>query len=262
MLNEVKRRNLHANSSIYFKKSMKRHIPNALTSANLVCGCISIAMVSKGDMPLAAAFILLGAFFDFFDGFAARMLKVSSEIGAQLDSLADVVSFGVAPAFIAFHLMQDALNNPWLSYLAFVIAIFSAVRLARFNIDDRQVDHFIGLPTPANALFWVSIALSIWQAENLEYGNIAANWWLELSGSSLFLFAGVFVLSYLLIAELPLISLKFKQFGWKGNEYRYILLIISVIFILLFLFASIPFILLLYLILSIIQSKRTDEIHS
>ncbi len=246
-------------------KTMKRHIPNAITSLNLFCGCISIHQMSQGNIAMAAGFILLAAFLDFFDGMAARMLGVSSEIGKQLDSLADVVSFGVAPSFIAFYLLYGSLENRFLAYLAFIIAIYSALRLAKFNIDDRQSDSFIGLPTPANALFWVGIALSYWQSWNVEYGKWAAELWVDLSGESFFLFAGVFVLSYALVSELPLLSLKFKQFGWKGNEYRYILILISGIFIGLFLFASIPFILLLYLLISIIQSSRNtkqDEIHS
>lgn len=244
---------------------MKRHIPNAITSANLVCGCIAIAEANAGNLSMAALLILLAAFFDFFDGLAARLLKVSSEIGAQLDSLADVVSFGVAPAFIAFELLEGSLDQSKLAYLAFVIAIFSAIRLAKFNVDDRQTDQFIGLPTPANALIWVSLVLSIWQAKELDQGRILAEFWLDLSQSSTFLFFLVFVFSYLLIAELPLISLKFKHFKWQGNHYRYSLLIISLIFIPFFFFASVPIILLLYLILSIIQSSRntkTDEIQS
>jgi len=244
---------------------MIRHIPNAITSANLFFGCMATQSAILGDLPQAAFFILLAAFLDFFDGMAARMLKVSSPIGAQLDSLADVVSFGVAPSFIAFQLIESTLNNPFLAYSAFIIAIFSALRLAKFNVDDRQTDQFIGLPTPANALLWVSVALSIWQAKEMQHGSILADFWLELSSNSLFNFALIFVFSLMLIAEIPLISLKFKQFKWEGNQYRYLLLLVSAILIALFLFAAVPIILILYLFLSLIQERRkiqTDEIQS
>ncbi|MAY82651.1 MAG: CDP-diacylglycerol--serine O-phosphatidyltransferase [Flavobacteriales bacterium] len=244
---------------------MKRHIPNAITSANLICGCLAIQSAITADLPLAAFFILLAAFLDFFDGLAARLLKVSSEIGAQLDSLADVVSFGVAPSFIAFSIIEQTLNNPKLAYLAFIIAISSAIRLAKFNVDDRQTDQFIGLPTPANALLWVSIVLSIWQSQEMEYGGMLADFWTEMSTLSSFNFALILVFSFMLNAELPLLSLKFKQLKWEGNQYRYILLLISMILIALFLFAAVPIILILYLFLSIIQDRRktnTDEIQS
>lgn len=244
---------------------MKRHIPNAITSANLLCGCISIYQMNQGDLVMAAVFILAGAFFDFFDGLAARMLKVSGEMGKQLDSLADVVSFGVAPSFIAFHLLEGATDLPYLPYAAFLIAVFSALRLAKFNIDERQSESFIGLPTPANALFWVGIALSYWQSWNMEYGRWAVEIILGWSAQWGFLIVAIIGFCYAMMAEMPLLSLKFKQFGWKGNEYRYILLISSVIFIALFLFASVPFILLLYLLLSNTESSRNskqNEIHS
>lgn len=244
---------------------MKRHLPNAITSANLVCGCIAIQAANEGHLALSAGLILLAAFFDFFDGLAARLLGVSSEIGKQLDSLADVVSFGVAPSFVAFSLLRNVVENPILAYLAFTMAVFSAVRLAKFNIDDRQSEAFIGLPTPANALFWVGIALSYWQSWNIDHGKWMADSWIQLSSSPLFLLAAIFILSFALVAEIPLFSLKFKSFGWKGNEWRFTLLLLSLIFIALFLFASVPIILLLYLLLSIIQSRfnsKKDEVHS
>lgn len=244
---------------------MIRHIPNAITSANLLCGCLSIQAAILGDLPKAALFVLLAAFLDFFDGLAARLLKVSSSIGAQLDSLADVVSFGVAPSFMVFHLIAEHIEEKSLAYIAFLIAIFSAVRLAKFNVDDRQAEQFIGLPTPANALLWVSLILSIWQAEHLTYGSVLAVPLKNLATNPFIVIPMTLIFAYLLIAELPLMSLKFKHFSLSDNRYRYLLLLISAILIAFFLFAAVPIILILYLILSIIQErskKHTDEIQS
>lgn len=244
---------------------MKKHIPNAITSGNLICGCISIQQMSQGNMTTAAIFILLAAFLDFFDGMAARMLKVSGDLGKQLDSLADMVSFGLAPAFIAFGLLENAVENKIYAYFAFIMAVFSALRLAKFNIDERQSEEFIGLPTPANALFWIGISLSYWQSFNMEHGKSVADLWVKWSANPYFIVGAILLLSYAMVAEIPLISLKFKNFGWKGNEYRYLLIGIGGFFIGSSLFASIPFILLLYLLLSIVKKRRntqTDEIHS
>jgi len=244
---------------------MKKHIPNTITSLNLFCGCISIQQMTQGDLVSAAVFILLAAFLDFFDGMAARMLNVSGDMGKQLDSLADVISFGVAPSFIAYFLLDNSTDIPYVPYLAFLIAIFSAIRLAKFNIDERQSDSFIGFPTPAHALFWVGIALSYWQSWNTEHGSWAVELLLGFSSQWTILFAAIVGFCSAMVSEMPLLSLKFKHFGFKGNEYRYILLIASFIFIALFLFASVPFILLLYLLLSTIESSRNskqDEIHS
>ena len=135
---------------------MKKIIPNAITSANLFCGCLAITQIAEGNFTIASLLVLLGAFFDFFDGLAARALKVGSPLGAQLDSLADMVTFGLVPAYLAFELLNN-LDYSILNCSAFLIAIFSAVRLAKFNIDDRQSTSFIGVPTPANALFWIGI---------------------------------------------------------------------------------------------------------
>lgn len=243
---------------------MKSHIPNLFTAANLFCGCLAIYFANQANLSLAAIFILIGAAFDFFDGMVARLLGVSSAIGEQLDSLADVVSFGVAPSFIAFQLLQVSWPNSNWNFLAFIIAILSAFRLAKFNVDSRQSDQFIGLPTPANALLWVSISLSIWQSEHLAYAGWISQLLTDLSQNPIVVLALTVIFSLLLIAELPLISLKFKHFKWKGNEYRFLLLISSAVFIGLFLFASVPFILLLYLIFSLIQNSKSkaNEIQS
>jgi len=241
---------------------VKKIIPHAITSANLLCGCLAITLIASNNFVLASLLVLLGAFFDFFDGMAARLLKVTSPLGAQLDSLADVITFGLVPAYLAFSWLNSIHDSPF-NYLAFLIAVFSAVRLAKFNIDTRQTDSFIGLPTPANALFWIALPLTQWQIEN-NVGLIKVDDLLLVFENSFVLYSLVILLSFLLIAELPLIALKFKNLSWKANQFRWVLLISSLILIVLFLFAAIPFILLLYVILSIIQTstQKTDEIQS
>ena len=232
---------------------MKKIIPNAITSANLLCGCLAITQIAEGNFLIASLLVLLGAFFDFFDGLAARSLNVGSELGAQLDSLADMVTFGIVPAYLAFEWLNQ-LDFSVLNYSAFLIAIFSAIRLAKFNIDDRQSTSFIGVPTPANALFWISIPLIFWQVEN-NFHFISADFMLPIFNSFYFIIAAILVFSYLLIAELPLLALKFKNLSWKDNQFRFLLIVSSLVLFVLFLFAAIPFILLLYLILSIIQNN-------
>jgi CDP-diacylglycerol--serine O-phosphatidyltransferase len=190
---------------------MKKHIPNAITCSNLVSGCIAVVFALSGNTTMALLWIIIGAGFDFFDGMSARLLGVSSPIGKELDSLADVVTFGVAPSCIIFSFLAGIHQHfLLLPFVAFIMAAFSALRLAKFNLDERQSTSFIGLPTPANALFWGSLINSL--------GN-----WLE---SSPYYIGGVvvmvFVSSYLLVAELPLFALKFKHWGWKGNEVKYI----------------------------------------
>lgn len=224
-----------------------------ITSANLFCGCLAITQIAEGNLLIASLLVLLGAFFDFFDGLAARALKVGSELGAQLDSLADMITFGLVPAYLAFEWLNQ-LDYSILNYLAFLMAVFSAVRLAKFNLDDRQTSSFIGVPTPANALFWISIPLLFWQAEN-DIHFISADFMLPLFSSFYFIIAAILVFSYLLVAELPLLGLKFKNLSWKENQFQFLLLGISLVLFVVFLFAAIPFILLLYLILSIIQNN-------
>jgi CDP-diacylglycerol--serine O-phosphatidyltransferase len=230
-----------------------KHIPNSITSANLFMGCLSIVATFDGNLTLASYFIIAAAIFDFFDGFAARLLNVHSEIGKQLDSLADVVSFGVAPGFIFYALSQDHLIFEYgflkfvpvilvASYLPFLIPIFSAIRLAKFNIDTRQSDSFIGVPTPANALFICCIPFV------LESGPFYAE---QIFTSVWFLLAFPILSSYLLVAELPLFALKFKQFGWKGNEIRYVFILASIILILFFKYFGIGLSIILYVLLSL-----------
>ena len=232
------------------KLSSFRHVPNMITCLNLFCGCMSI-VCSSFYYPLygAAYFIFAAAVFDFFDGFAARRLKAYSAIGKELDSLADMVSFGVAPALIMFNLILlsidfDSYLHPFdmlVASSAFLIAIFSALRLAKFNTDTRQADSFIGLPTPANALFICSLVFI--QSVNNQFSLFV--------GNMFFLLTITIVFSYLLVAELPLFSLKFKSFDWKNNQIRYIFVALSA-FILIFLhWTGLAVVIPIYIILSI-----------
>ena len=232
---------------------MTRFIPNTITCFNLFCGCLSIVFAFQGKLDFSAYFILLAAVFDFLDGFVARWLKAYSELGKQLDSLADMVSFGVAPASIMYALLLSAvgmLSFGWLIALsAYVIAVFSGLRLAKFNIDTRQSDSFIGLPTPANAIFITSLA----------FISLSDNHFLT---DSIFLLLSVtIVFSLLLVAELPLFSLKFKSFEWKSNKIRYFFVLISGLILLILHWTGLSIVILLYIIISLITNikrKKSD----
>ena len=229
--------------------NIKKHIPNALTCGNLLSGCIGIVAAFQGGQEgliLATYMIWLAGLFDFLDGFAARLLKVSSPIGGELDSLADMLTFGFLPAAMVFTLLQESGTEPWLPYLAFVIAVFSALRLAKFNIDTRQTDSFIGLPTPANALLISSFPLI------MAYSTLS----LEFITNPWFLLSSSFVLSFLLVAELPLFALKFKNFSWQDNKIKYIFLITSVVLIILLKFVAIPLVIILYVLFSLFKRKK------
>ncbi|MCE7053313.1 CDP-diacylglycerol--serine O-phosphatidyltransferase [Algoriphagus sp. AGSA1] len=224
---------------------IKSHIPNTITLLNLLSGVVGIIWVLDGNILSGAYFIILAAVFDFFDGFAARLLNVQGEIGKQLDSLADLISFGVLPGMILFQMAKANNGIEWLSYLTLIIPVFSAVRLAKFNIDTRQSDRFIGLPTPANALF----------ISTLPY--FAIKWsstgvWLT---STLFLVGIAWIFAILLVAELPLIALKFKSYSFAANKFRYALLATGLILILSLGLAGIPLVIVAYLGLSIIENR-------
>ena len=227
--------------------SIKKHIPNTITSCNLICGCIATYWAFCGIYDTALFFIILGAVFDFFDGMSARLLKVSSPLGLQLDSLADDITFGFAPSAIVFDfLKQNATQLPWhyLAYIAFVMAAFSALRLAKFNIDERQTTSFIGLPTPANALFWGSLIVG------------SEDW---LSSSPYYIYgvvAMLFISCYLLIAEIPMFALKFKTWEWKGNEIKYIFILSCIPLLLLLGVSGLAAIIAWYVILSVATTKR------
>ena len=199
---------------------LKKHIPNTITSLNLISGCIATYWAFQSNYELSLLFIVIGAVFDFFDGMSARLLHVSSPIGKELDSLADDITFGFAPSAIIFSWLCGydfhELPSPIafiMPFLAFIMAAFSALRLAKFNLDERQAMGFIGLPTPANALFWGSLIVG--------GGEFLASSPLYIYGVIIL----VLVFSYLLISEIPMFALKFKTWGWKGNEVKYIFLL-------------------------------------
>ena len=198
---------------------IKKHIPNSLTCCNLMCGCMATGAAFYGNYRWAILVIIVGAVFDFFDGMVARLLGVSSPIGKELDSLADVVTFGVAPSAILFYLFHEVQYPAFLApaatilpYTAFLMAAFSALRLAKFNLDTRQTTSFIGLPTPANALFWGSLVVG-------QHAFLVSA---KFNAAFLFLF--MFLSCLLLVAEVPLFSLKFKDLSWEHNRVQYIFL--------------------------------------
>lgn len=231
---------------------IKKHIPNFITSLNLLCGCLAIVSAFNSNLIWASYLVAIAAVLDFLDGFAARLLKVHSEIGKQLDSLADMVTFGVVPAVIVFHLLKNnsseypfIQSNLWIQYLPFSIAVFSALRLAKFNIDTRQADLFIGVPTPANTILIASFPLII-QSDNFLTPVLL---------NPYFLISLSFLMSYLLVAELPLFALKFKNFHWADNKTRFCFLGISLLLLILFHVIAIPFIIFLYIFLSLIDNR-------
>ena len=233
---------------------MKNQIPNALTSLNLVFGCLSIIAALDNRLTDASLFILAAAVLDFFDGFAARALNAHSEIGKQLDSLADVVSFGVAPGMIFYMLMGKCFSSTGFCinmYLPFLIPVFSAIRLAKFNIDTRQSDLFIGLPTPANAIFLAAIPFII---QHDTFGVA------DFFQQQYFLKLFPFLSAYLLIAELPLIALKFKNFTWVDNKARFIFIGLSLISIIAFQYLGIIFSIILYIKISIINNLLKNKV--
>lgn len=230
-------------------KSLKNNIPNIITSLNLLSGCVACVLSFYGDYTLATYFVLLAAIFDFFDGFAARMLKAYSEIGKELDSLADMISFGMVPGVMLFSFLSSI--NIVFAFFAFLIPVFSAFRLAKFNIDTRQTSSFIGLPTPANAIFWVFLI-----------SNIPNGFTMLLSESNAYyvlIFASILIAlsCYMMIAELPMFALKFKNFKIKDNKIRYTFLLLSLILIVLLQLRAFPAIIVLYVFISIITNFFT-----
>ena len=224
---------------------MKKHIPNTITCLNLISGCIATFWAFQGNYEMALIFIVAGAVFDFFDGMAARLLGVSSPIGKDLDSLADVVTFGVAPSAMVFSFLSSFhIHVPLVPFLAFVIAAFSALRLAKFNLDERQTMGFIGLPTPANALFWGSLIVG------------CGNWLHTLPYSAGIILLMVFVSCWLLVSEIPMFALKFKQWGWRGNEIRYLFLLSCIPLLAFFGIAGIAIIVAWYVLLSILTKMK------
>jgi CDP-diacylglycerol--serine O-phosphatidyltransferase len=211
----------------------------------LISGCIATYFAFQGDFTLALLFIIIGAVFDFFDGMSARLLGVSSPIGKELDSLADDITFGFAPSAIVFsYLCTSHIHLPFVPFLAFIMAAFSALRLAKFNLDERQALGFIGLPTPANALFWGSLICGL-----QEHG-------LVFDGLEWVILVGTFISSYLLIAEIPMFALKFKHWGWKGNEIKYIFVLSCIPLLLILGISGFAAIIAWYVVLSVVADKR------
>jgi len=240
----------------------KQYIPNTLTTLNLFSGLVSLTLIMHGNFSMAAVFIFIAAIFDFLDGTVARLLNAYSELGKQLDSLADIVSFGVAPGILIFQILfincagsGNILERQHvIPYFALLIPIFSAIRLAKFNIDLRQENNFIGLPVPANALFFASIPL----IESIQPGLftlIRLDFLSELLLNSRVLAILSVFFSYLLISDFRIFSLKFKNFTWIGNQTRYIFLIISLVLMILFSLNSIPLIIFVYLLLSLFMQR-------
>jgi CDP-diacylglycerol--serine O-phosphatidyltransferase len=273
--------------------NIKKHIPNAMTCGNLLCGCLGLLFTASFRLDLAFYMICIAAVLDFFDGFTARILKVSSPIGKDLDSLADMVTFGVLPGFVMYKMIALVLLNfqtglaidtftlfqvseqtlvqlrnlrlgmpeILLPFLAMLIPVFSAIRLAKFNNDKRQTNSFIGVPTPANALLIGSLGLLLYLEVKHE-AEVENNYYLFFNLYTLVILT--VVMSYLLIAEIPLFALKFKNFGWRTNRLRYTFLISSLALLILFQFTAIPFIIFLYVFLSfvnnVMQRIRTRKV--
>lgn len=246
---------------------MLKQVPNIITSLNILCGCVAVLFAVSGDLINAAIFVFLGIFFDFFDGLAARLLDAQSEVGLQLDSLADVITSGVAPGIVMYQMLnlsyfghmqtltETFSGEGWnigvknyLPLIGLMIVIAAAYRLAKFNVDTRQTSGFIGLPTPANAILVLSLPLILqFQFSELAESIILNKWFL----------IGITLLgSIIMNAEIPLFALKFKTWDLKSNAVRYIFLILCVVLLLLIKFWAIPFIILLYIVLSLFGQKK------
>ena len=247
---------------------MKKHLPNFITLLNLLCGSIAILFAVNGELVTTAIFVFLGIFFDFFDGLVARKLNVQSELGLQLDSLADMVTSGLVPGIVMFQLLSmSGGNSKWLErsnewsstmlweglhfqlfpLIGLLITLASAYRLAKFNISDNQSDSFIGLPTPANTLLILSFPLILEFQNNDIINAIILNKW--------FLISITLLSAYLMNANIKLLALKFKNFSFKDNSARFILIILAVILLVIFQFAAVPLIILTYIIISILNKS-------
>ena len=231
-----------------------RNIPNTITCCNLISGCIATLSAFMGEIHMALLWIIIGAIFDFFDGMSAKLLHVSSPIGKELDSLADDITFGMAPAAIVFYEMGImeypaflAPVQPYMPFVAFLIAAFSALRLAKFNLDERQAMGFIGLPTPANALFWGALLVGA--------GDFIENttWMVPV------VIVMILLSCWLLVSEIPMFALKFKHWGWKGNEVKYLFLITCVPLLIVFGVTAFAIIIAWYVLLSALVNIRNRK---
>lgn len=239
--------------------AFKKQIPNLITFLNLICGLLALIHAFNGNYNEAFSLVCLGIFFDFWDGFFARIFNAQSPLGVQLDSLADMVTSGVVPGVVMYKMLSDIQENQDIynltpetfymgavPYIGFIITIASCYRLAKFNIDDRQTDSFIGLPTPANALLIMSIPMILFANQY--------QWLSDLLSNPYFLVGISFLSAYLLNAEIPLFSLKVKYFSWEKNKLQVVFLAISAVLLLLFHFLAIPLIILFYVILSVLNN--------
>jgi len=249
---------------------LKKQLPNILTLLNLLSGTIAVYFAVKNQLEITAVFVFLGIFFDFFDGFVARILNVQGELGKQLDSLADVVTSGVVPGIILLQLIMKSLSKgSWdimvntienhsiwdnftttflISIIGLIFTLAAAYRLAKFNIDERQTSSFIGLPTPAAALVVVSLPLILMYADNELVNTIINNTW--------FLIGLTILLSYLMNAEIVLFTLKFKEYSWKNNKAKFIFILLTILLSVFFKFIAIPIIILLYVLISVFSSTK------
>lgn len=235
---------------------LKQHIPNAITCCNLVSGCLSILFLTQNMPVKAALMIFVAGLFDFLDGFSARLLKVHSPIGADLDSLSDVVSFGVAPGFIMYWLMSRSFDLPqWciagikvLPCLAFLLTVFSAIRLARFNVDETQKTSFRGIPAPGMAIFIASLPLALSQVHHLKDGVLS--YWACIGITLIF--------SFMMVSRLRFFSFKMKSAKWKGNEVRWIFLLVALVSFVIFKWLALPFVMMLYILLSIFFAEKME----
>lgn len=220
---------------------MIRHLPNFLTCCNLLCGCFGIVFVLEGREIPAAYFVWLAGVFDFFDGFAARMLKVTSSIGKELDSLADVVSFGILPALVMYKMISTSSDSSALPYIGFTIAVFSALRLAIFNVDETQRDSFRGLNTPANTIFITSLPLLYNQVGRWLYEPVV-------------LVSITLLFSFLLVSRIEFFAFKFKSFRWEDNKMRFTFLLLAVLLLISLQYLAVPIVILLYIVFSLLDS--------
>ncbi|MGL4598289.1 MAG: CDP-alcohol phosphatidyltransferase family protein [Bacteroidia bacterium] len=255
-------------------------VPNLITLGNLLCGCLAIVFAFDGQLVLSAYLVGIAAVLDFFDGFVARLLNQHSPIGKELDSLADCVTFGVVPGIVLFKLLElsayikyqsmlaytdfaggtPVFEKPWWVWIAFLIPLFSALRLAKFNIDTRQSESFVGVPTPANSILICSFPLILHAVPGADLSALTGYeaWFLN----PIVLIAVAVVMSYLLIAEIPLFALKFKSFGWAGNEIRWTFLLASVLLLVLLQYAGLPLIIILYVLMSVVNNLMKPKSNS
>ncbi|MFK5878568.1 MAG: CDP-alcohol phosphatidyltransferase family protein [Flavobacteriaceae bacterium] len=240
---------------------MKKHIPNIFTLANLFSGTIAVINAVEGHLMIAGLFVLLGIFFDFFDGFFARLLKVPSELGKQLDSLADMVTSGVAPGIILMKLLEQTIAKDnvigidlyifgyefeWIALIGLIFTLAAAYRLANFNIDERQTSSFIGLPTPAATLVVISLPFILEHSSAEIVESIVLTKW--------FLIGITLLLSFLMNANIPLFSLKFKDFSFKNNKIKYVFLLLSIALLVTLHFIAIPLVIFIYVLLSLVEN--------